>query len=142
MIVSYFLISKIRLTESILIQSISSFALLKSLLRHTYSVTYGPKKSNMSWTKFFWYKTLLLLSSTYWHFSLGKLLKRFLQWIQSYEDVSFLGPKWSTCLKQFFWKKSLISFLSTYWPLLLCKIFKKFLQQIQSSEDGLVLEPK
>ena len=33
-------------------------------------------------------------------------LKKFLQWIQSYEDVPFLGPKWSICLKQknSFWK--------------------------------------
>ena len=32
-------------------------------------------------------------------------LKKFLQWIQSHEDVPFLDPKWSTCPKQiFFWK--------------------------------------
>ena len=32
-------------------------------------------------------------------------LKKFLQWIQSYEDAPFLGPKWSICPKQiFFWK--------------------------------------
>ena len=32
-------------------------------------------------------------------------LKKFLQQIQSYEDVPFLGPKWSICPKQiFFWK--------------------------------------
>ena len=29
-------------------------------------------------------------------------LKKFLQWIQSYEDVPFLGPKWSICSKQMF----------------------------------------
>ena len=29
-------------------------------------------------------------------------LKKFLQRIQSYEDASFLGPKWSICPKQFF----------------------------------------
>ena len=27
-------------------------------------------------------------------------LKKLLQWILSYEDVSFLGPKWSICPKQ------------------------------------------
>ena len=32
-------------------------------------------------------------------------LKKFLQQIQSYEDASFSGPKWSTCPKQFFWGK-------------------------------------
>ena len=31
-------------------------------------------------------------------------LKKFFQWIQSYEDVLFLGPKWSICPKQFFLK--------------------------------------
>ena len=32
-------------------------------------------------------------------------LKKFLQQIQSYKDVPFLGPKWSICSKQiFFWK--------------------------------------
>ena len=32
-------------------------------------------------------------------------LKKFLQRIQSYEDVPFLGTKWSICSKQnFFWK--------------------------------------
>ena len=44
--------------------------------------------------KFFWYKSLLLLSSNYWPFSLCKILNKFLQRIQSYEDASFLGPKW------------------------------------------------
>ena len=54
---------------------------------------------------FFWYKPLLLFSSTYWPFSLDKILKKFLQWIQNYEDASFLGPKWSICPKQIFLKK-------------------------------------
>ena len=35
----------------------------------------GPKMAHLSWTKFFWYKPLLLLSSTYWPFSLCKILK-------------------------------------------------------------------
>ena len=30
---------------------------------------------HLSWTKFFWYKPLLLLSSSYWSFSLCKILK-------------------------------------------------------------------
>ena len=36
---------------------------------------FGPKMAHLSWTKFFWYKPLLLLSSTYWPFSLSKILK-------------------------------------------------------------------
>ena len=31
-------------------------------------------------------------------------LKKFLQRIQSYDNVQFLGPKWSICPKCFFWK--------------------------------------
>ena len=99
--------------------------------------------------QFFWYKPLSLLSSTYWPFSLWKILKnsssrsrvmkmhhfgaqngsfapnncffwkiiniiliyllapiigqnfkKFCKRIQSYEDVPFLGPKWSICPKQ------------------------------------------
>ena len=37
--------------------------------------TFGPKMAHLSWTKFFWYKPLSLLSSTYWPFSLCKILK-------------------------------------------------------------------
>ena len=29
-------------------------------------------------------------------------LKKFFQWIQSYDDAPFLGQKWSICPKQFF----------------------------------------
>ena len=52
-------------------------------------------------------------------------LKTFLQQIQSYEGVSFFGPKWSFAPPQLFFGKLLISFSSTNQPLLLCKIFKK-----------------
>ena len=52
-------------------------------------------------------------------------LKKFLQRIQSYEDVPFLVPKWSIC-PNFFLEKKLISFSSTYWPLSLCKTLKIF----------------
>ena len=36
---------------------------------------YRPKIAHLSWIKFFWYKPLLFLSSTYWPFSLCKILK-------------------------------------------------------------------
>ena len=38
-------------------------------------------------------------------------LKKFLQWIQSYEDVPFLGPKWSICPRFFFLKIINITFI-------------------------------
>ena len=41
-----------------------------------------------------------------------------LQWIQSYEDVPFLGPEWSICPKQWFFQKiikiTLIYLLTTF----------------------------
>ena len=38
---------------------------------------FGPKTAHLSWTKIFCYKPLLLLSSTYWPFSLYTILKNF-----------------------------------------------------------------
>ena len=64
--------------------------------------TFRSKMVHLSWTNFFWYKPLL--PSTYWPFSLCKILKKFLQWIQTYEDAPFLEPKWSICPPIFFWK--------------------------------------
>ena len=66
---------------------------------------FGPKMAHLSWTKFFWYKPLLLLSSTYWPFSLCKILKKFFQQIQSYKDVQFLGPKWLISPNENFFRK-------------------------------------
>ena len=79
---------------------------------------------------------VLLLSSTYWPFSLCKISKRFLQRIELWRCVIF-GPKMVhlPLRKVFFWKKLLISFSSTYWPLSFCKTLKKFLEPIQSYED-------
>ena len=40
----------------------------------------------------FWKKLLISFPSTYWPLSLCKISKKFLQQIQSYDDVPFLGP--------------------------------------------------
>ena len=53
-------------------------------------------------------------------------LKQFLQWIQSYEDVLFLGPKWSICPKEFFWKIINITFIYLLAPFIV-QNFKKIL---------------
>ena len=66
---------------------------------------FGPKMAHLSWTNFFWYKPLLLLSSTYWPFSLCKIFKKFFQRIQSYEDAQFLGPKWPISPNENFFRK-------------------------------------
>ena len=76
---------------------------------------FGPKIPQFVLNKIFWYKPLLLLSSAYWPFSLGKIQKKLLQRIHSYVDAPFLGPKWSICPKQFFFfRKLLISLSFTY----------------------------
>ena len=66
---------------------------------------FGPKIPQFVLNKIFWYKPLLLLSSAYWPFSLGKIQKKLLQRIHSYVDAPFLGPKWSICPKHFFFSK-------------------------------------
>ena len=54
-----------------------------------------PKWSTCPKQDFFWKKILILLLSTYWPLSWCKILKKFLQLIQSYEDAPFvLDPKW------------------------------------------------
>ena len=55
-------------------------------------------------------------------------LKKFLQWIQSYEDVPFLGSKWSIYLKQknSFWKIINITLIYLLVPFIV-QNFKKIL---------------
>ena len=74
---------------------------------------------------FFWYKPLLLLSSTYWPFSLCKIEKKILQLIQSYEDAPFWGPKWSICPDQFFFFWKIINTILIYLLALHCGKFYK-----------------
>ena len=80
--------------------------------------------------KIFWYKPLLLLSSTYyWPFSFCKILK-----------TSYSASRVMRMHHVFFGKLLLFSF--TYQPLSLGKILKKFFQQIQSNKDAQFLVPK
>ena len=60
-----------------------------------------------------------------WKF--GKLLPR----IQSCENTSFWGRKWTNCLKAFFFQEIIMIFMPLFFPFL-CKIFKKSLARIQS----------
>ena len=41
-------------------------------------VIFGSEMTHLPWTHLFWYKPLLLPSSTYWHFSVCKILKKIL----------------------------------------------------------------
>ena len=96
---------------------------------------FGPKMIHLSWTKFFWYKPLLLLSSTYWPFSICKILKKsysgsrimmtrpfgpkMIQFPKSeffrkpFNDTCFFNSRLSTCKKS----KSDINLLVKFWRL-------------------------
>ena len=54
--------------------------------------------------KVFLVQTIIITFIYLLAFFIVQNLKKFLQWIQSYEDVPILGPKWSICLKKIFWK--------------------------------------
>ena len=60
------------------------------------------KKIKLPQMNFFLEKQLIKFSCTYWPLSFCKILKKFLEPIQSYEDVPFSGPKWSICPEQNF----------------------------------------
>ena len=102
---------------------------------------FGPKMAHLSWTKFFWYKPLLLLSSTYWPFSLCKILKNSYSGSRVMKMCHF-GAQNGPFAPNAFFGKFLISFSSAYLPFSLCKILKKFFQRFQSYEDAQFLDPK
>ena len=98
--------------------------------------------AHLPWTSFFWYKPLLILSSTYWPFSLCKIKKKITADPELWGCTIF-GPKMVQLPDFFFFfGKLLISFSSTYWPLSLYKIKKKFFHWIQSYEHAQFLGPK
>ena len=91
---------------------------------------------------FFLEKQLIKFSCTYWPLSFCKILKNFLQLIQSYEDVPFSGPKWPICPEQIFLVQTIIITFIYLLALFTVQNLKKFLQQIQSYEDAPFLGPK
>ena len=74
--------------------------------------------------------------------SFCKILKKFLEPIQSYEDVPFSGPKWAICPEQFFLVQTIIITFIYLLALFIVQNLKKFLQRIQSYEDAQFLGPK
>ena len=67
-----------------------------------------PKKIKLPQMNFFIKKKLIKFSCTYQPFSFCKILKKFLELIQSYEDVPFSGPKWPICPEQNFLVQTII----------------------------------
>ena len=105
-------------------------------------VIFGSEMTHLPWTTFFWYRPLLLPSSTYWHFSVCKIFtKIFTATPEPWGHINFESKMVSLPQAGFFWKKIWTLFLYTYWPLLLWKIFKKFLQRIQSYKDASFFGP-
>ena len=102
------------------------------------------KKIKLPQMNFFLEKQLIKFSCTYWPLSFCKILKKFLGLIQSYDDVPFSSPKWSTCYEKFWGGTNHYYYfhLPMYWAFSLCKILKKFFQQIQSYKDVQFLGPK
>ena len=96
--------------------------------------------------KTFWYKPLLLLSSTYWPFSLCKIYENSSSILAADPELrgcTIFGPK-MVHLPQtnFSFGKLLILFSPTYYPLSLGKILKKFFLRIQGYKDAQFLGPK
>ena len=87
------------------------------------------ERSNCHKSDFFLEKQLIKFSCTYWPVSFCNIFKKFLQWIQSYEDASFFRPKWFICLKQtFFLRKTInIIFICLLAPFIL-QNFKEILR--------------
>ena len=65
---------------------------------------FRSKMAHLSWREFFWYKSQTIIITFIYLLALLTVqnLKKFLQQIQSYEDVPFLGSKWSIFPIKFF----------------------------------------
>ena len=70
--------------------------------------TFASKMAHLS---YFSLVQTIIITFIYWPFSLCKILKKFLQWIQSYGDASFLGLKWFICPNFFFFKINIFIYL-------------------------------
>ena len=90
-----------------------------------------PKKIKLPQMNFFIKKKLIKFSCTYQPLSFCKILKKFLESIQSYEGMPFLSPKWPTCPeKNFFLAQTIIITFIYLLALFIVQNFKKFLQRI------------
>ena len=91
-------------------------------------VIFSDKIVHLSWTNLFWFKPLLLLSSTCSSFLSCKIYKIFLWLIQNWEDAPFFGPKWSICPQTIFFGKLLYHFHLTI-SSFHCAKFKKIIPE-------------
>ena len=107
-----FVMNKIFLVQTIIITFVYLLALfieqnLKKILTANPElwgcVIFGPQIFHLTQTNFFFWKKLLTsFSSTYWSLSFYKILNKFLEPIQSYEDVPLSDPKYSNLSRKIF----------------------------------------
>ena len=117
-----FVLNKVFLVQPIIITSIYLLALFtmqnfKKFLQRIQRY-FGPKIVHLP-QPFFGGKLLISFSSTYQPLSLCKLLEKFFQRIQSYNNAQFLDPKWSIPPNENFFRKPVnehffLSFLPIY----------------------------
>ena len=82
-------------------------------------VIFGLRMAHLSWTNFFWYKPFFFLFRTYLGLFIEQNFLKTLQRMQSYNDASFLGPKWPISPNEIFFQKTcwwdlFLSFPPTY----------------------------
>ena len=90
-----FVNNKFFLVQTIIITFIYPLAYLYSKPRVIRMHHFWTQNGSFASNKFFFWKSLLILfSSSFWPFSFCKILKKFIEPIQSYEDVPFSHPKY------------------------------------------------
>ena len=87
-------------------------------------------------------KTTNKFLCTYWPLSFCKIFKKFLGLIQSYEDVPFLGPKWSICHEQNFFVTNHYYYFHLPIGPFYCAKFKKILTADPELWGYLIFGPK
>ena len=106
------------------------------------STIFGTKMAHLSWTKFFWYKPLLLLSSAYWSFSLCKIKKKSYSGSRIMTMHHFWDQNCPFATNSFFFENYYYHSHLSIGLFYCAKLKKKILQQIQSYEDVQFLGPK
>ena len=91
--------------------------------------------------KFFLVQTIIITFIYLLALFIVQNLKKFLQRIQSYEDVPFWGPKWSICTKCFFLKIFNIIIICLF-ALFIVQNFKKVLPAVPQLWGCAILGPK
>ena len=148
-----FVINKFFLVQTIIITFIYLLALFieQNFKKNSYSESRVMRMRHF-WTPngsfdpnnlFFFWKKLILFSSTYWSLSFYKILNKFLEPIQSYEDVPFSDPKYSNLPWNFFLGTNhYYYFHLPIGPFRWAKFLKKILLRLLSYEDVPILGPK